>query len=73
MLSRSKSSQLGSDCVIVEVKSSGPALHHFPSWSDSPYISPGGGSGVMVLFDKQMMVPPSSQPDGTARLCRMLC
>jgi hypothetical protein len=34
-----KSSQLGWGRVIVEARTSDAALHHFPSWSNSPYTA----------------------------------
>ena len=53
-----KPSQLGWDWVIVEARSSDAALHHSPSWSNSPYTA---WRCVLSHYPvgKQMIVPLS--------------
>ena len=56
-------SQLGLGWVIVEARSSDPALHHSPSWSNSPYIAWRCVWGHCPV-EIQMMVPLSANQMG---------
>ena len=54
-----KPSQLGLGRVIVEARSSDAALHHSPSWSNSPYTAWRCVLGHCPV-EKQMMAPQST-------------
>jgi hypothetical protein len=56
-----KQSQLGSGQVIVEIRSSDAALHHSPSWSNSPYTA-----------WRSCDTPTKRKPDGMAYRYKML-
>ena len=58
-----KPSQLGWGRVIVEARSSNSALHHSPSWSNSPYIARRCVLGHCPV-EKQMIVPLSPNQMG---------
>ena len=69
-LTHAKPSQLGWGWVIVEARSSDAALHHSPSWSNSPYIA-WRCVGSLSCW-KTNDCPTKCKPDGMAYHCRML-
>ena len=65
-----KPSKLGWGWVTVEARSSDAALHHSPSWSNSPY--PAWRCVGSLSCWKTNDSPTKPKPDGMAYRCRIL-